>query len=405
MENFAQFCQKCRAANEVNDINCQKCGTRLMIVTFPTSKRHEPEMIPPSYYEDHLLERVTLLELRLKQVTEQLAMTLEFFARQTVLFEKDHLFVASFMDAVMNVEPNLSERLAQEMSEVYSKKKQELFNENKKQKVLTEIFANHKNKNVELFTHLVNEGINLLEKNEEKQAFRTLERAALLSPENISLQLFIAEKLYSADKFDAAKEYLQKLYENSPNNPNVLLLLGIIYADEYQAEKSRKMLSVLAGIPKKMFVANCIWGMLSASEGNYKEAIVAFKESLEVFEIAEVNYLIGCAYFQTQNFPLALEFLEKTVVEEAKFADAWFMLSSIYEIFNDQTKAENARESALKAQEAGAKCLKFLSKKSSIKLDSALPFLHFHDDKKRLLSGGSLRMTKFFKRMVFKMLD
>ncbi len=372
-----------------------------MIVTFPSNLRHEEEHIPPSYYEDHLLERVSLLEFRLKQVSEQLAMAYEFIARESENFEKDHLLISSFMEAVSSVEPSYSEILSEELANKYKQKKGELESDNKKQKDLEEILSNHENPNAELFTHLVREGTDLLDQDEEKQAFRTLERASLLSPNNIPLQMFIAEKLFRIDKFDSAKEYLENVYKVSPQNTKALLLLGVVYANEFNAEKSRKMLSVLASFPKTMVCANFVWGMLAAFEENWNEAIVAFKESLENAKVPEINYLIGAAYYQTHNFPLALEYLEKAVLEDARFADAWFMISVIYRLLDEPTKAENARQMAFEAKEAGAKSLKFMSKNKSANLASAIPFLHFKEDKKSLLTNGSLRMTDFFRKLVF----
>jgi tetratricopeptide (TPR) repeat protein len=398
MEKFAHFCQKCRAANDPGETSCRKCGTRLMIVTFPSSLRHEAEMIPPSYYEDHLLERVTLLEFRLKQVTEQLAMAYEFISRQSDFFERDHLLIASFVEAVLEVDPHLSARLAEEMSDVYQKKKGELATADKKKKNLEEILSNHENPNAELFSHLVREGIRLLGEREEKQAFRTLERAALLSPANIPLHLFIAEKLFAADRYDEAEIYLEKVFELSPQNITALLLLGVIYADRYESEKARKMLSVLAGFPQTIACANYIWGMLAASEGNWKEATVAFKESVETLDVPEINYLIGCAYFQERNHLQALGYLEKSVTADKKFADAWFMICVIYGRLRQETKAETARQMAFQAKETGAKCLKFLGRKKVESLKDALPFLHFREDNRRLL-------TRFFRKLVFDSVD
>ncbi len=402
MDKIAHFCQKCRAANDPGETSCCKCGTRLMIVTFPSSQRHEAEMIPPSYYEDHLLERVSLLEFRIKQVTEQLAMAYEFISRQSESFEKDHILISTFMEAVLNVEPNISERLSEEMAVNVRKKKGEKLSENKQKKDLAEILSNHENPNAELFTHLVKEGLRLLEENEEKQAFRTLERASLLSTSNIPLQLFIAEKLFSVDKFELAENYLIKVFELSPQNTKALLLLGVIYADRYESEKARKMLSVLASFPETMVAANYIWAMLAASEENWHEAIVAFKESIDVSDTPELNYLIGSAYFQTKNLPKALEYLGKTVEADAKFADAWFMVYLIYLDLDKEHQAENALQKAADAKEAGAKCQKFLRKDRIEYPKTALPFLHLNDQKKRLLTNGALRITKFFRSLVFE---
>ena len=76
---------------------------------------------------------------------------------------------------------------------------------------------------------------------EEKQAFLNLERAALLSPENVPLLVFIAEKLFRADKFDQVILNLEKAFEIAPRNEKVLILLGAALADFGEAEMARKL--------------------------------------------------------------------------------------------------------------------------------------------------------------------
>jgi hypothetical protein len=111
VEKISHYCQKCRAANEPNIANCWRCGTRLMLVVFPPSMRHD-EGIVPSYYEDHLLERVSILELRLAQVTEQLAMACDFIRREAKSFEKDHALLQSFFETIQKLKFSARTRLS-----------------------------------------------------------------------------------------------------------------------------------------------------------------------------------------------------------------------------------------------------------------------------------------------------
>ncbi len=326
--------------------------------------RHDDGIVP-SYYEDHLLERVSLLELRLAQVTEQLAMAYEFISREAKLFQKDHTFLQSFFETIQKINPDLSDLLSKNTLEIFDEKKGKLQAENKQEQILAEILANHDNKQTELLTHLFKEGVKLLEQNEEKQAFSTLERAALISPKNIPLLIFIAEKLFRADKFDEARKNLEKAFEFAPQNEKVLLLLGTIYADEAETEKARRLLSVLVNIPEKSLCVNYIWGMLAAFEENWTESLAAFKQSLGNEEIPELQYLIGCVYFQLRNHKSALQHLQKATFSDIKYADAWFMQSLIYELTGNEESAKNTRQAAFESKEAGAQCLEFLKGKSA----------------------------------------
>ncbi len=375
-----------------------------MLVVFPPSMRHE-EGIVPSYYEDHLLERVSLLELRLAQVMEQLAMAYDFIRRETQSFEKDHALLQSFFEAIQKLNPDLSEALSRNTLELLDEKRQQLVADNKQEQILREIFSHHTHSNIELFTHLVNEAVKLLDKGEEKQAFRTLERAALLSPQNIPLLVFVAEKLFRADKFDPAKKNLETAFELAPQNAKVLLLLGVICADEAETENARKLLSVLINDPNKAFCVNYVWGMLAAFEENWTESLAAFKQALKSLEMPEMHYLIGCAYFQLQNYKTALHYFQKTVSLDTKFADAWFMQSVVYKLLNNEEGAKNAIARAFNSKEAGAQCLEFIKRDKLPDFETALPFLHFRKKEKHLLFKGSLRLTKFFCEQVFRSIE
>jgi len=403
VEKIACYCQNCRAANNLGESKCRSCGTRLLLVVFPQSLKFDTNHIP-SYYEDHLLERVTLLELRLAQVTEQLAMAYEFIKREAKSFQKDRTLLESFFESVEKTNPELAEILNRQTVQLSVEKKSELAFENKQEEILQEILSFHGSRQAELFTHFVKEGFNLLKQNEEKQAFQTLERATLVSRNNIPLLLFVAENLFRVDKFSEAKKNLENLFELDAQNDKVLLLLGAIYADEAQTEKARKLLSVLVNNPKTGGLVDFIWGMLAAFEGNWTESLTAFKQCLQNAETPELYYLIGCVYFQLKDYKNALHYLQKAISLDARFADAWFMKSVIYKLLNDEESASASIKSALESKEAGAQCLEFLKREKEPDFETALPFLHFKRTK-NLLNKGSLRLGKFFREQVFTALD
>ena len=81
MERTPVYCQNCRSRNSLRDTHCQNCGTRLLLVVFPQSLQFDTNHVP-SYYEDHLLERVSLLELRLVQMSESLRIAMEIIREQ-----------------------------------------------------------------------------------------------------------------------------------------------------------------------------------------------------------------------------------------------------------------------------------------------------------------------------------
>lgn len=377
-----------------------------MLVVFPPSLRREDGlMMTPSFYEDHLLERVSLLELRLVQVTEQLKMAYEFIKRESSRMEKDHLLLRSFLETIQKVNPDLAELLSDEFRELYNEKKDDLNKRNRTERDIRKILSRHGTKQTELFRHLIREGIRLFDENEEKQAFRTLEKAALLSPGNAALFLFIGKKYFIAEKFDSAREKLESAFETDVRNKDVVLLLGSIYADERRSGPARKLLSILASGEDTAGCVNLIWGMLAAFEKHWAESLAAFKEAASTVNDPEMIYLIGCAYYQLKNYESALANLDKAVAAEPDFADAWFMQSAVYHLLGDLEKHSETRAKAFKIKENGANCLDFMKNEKSSALRTALPFRHFRQENKRLLTKGSLRMRKFIRRKIFDSLN
>lgn len=391
MEKIAQYCQKCRAANKPGEANCLRCGSPLMLVVYPPSMRHD-EILIPSFYEDHLLERVSLLELRLAQITERMSVTLDLMLKQSQTIQADHSMLQMIVETLHLLGIDKEQKFAED-KEILRKKKAE----RKKKQRIEEILTDENNSNNDLFRHLVTEGVKLLRKNEEKQAFQMLERAARIAPDNVPLLLFIAEHQFRADRFDAAKENLEKALKISPQNTKVLLLLGAIYADEKNGEKARKLLSVLASNPQTGIVSDCIWGMLAALEENWLESLAAFKTVLEKADSPELNYLTACVYFQLESFDKARNYLQKAVERDEKFADSWFMLSLVE---REEALVAEDFQKAREAGEAGAQCLEFLQGKTQPELKIALPFYNLKKQK-RLLTNGSVRLSKFFRELIF----
>jgi hypothetical protein len=81
------------------------------------------------------------------------------------------------------------------------------------------------------------------------------------------------------------------------------------------------------------------------------------------------------------------------------------MQSLVYEILNDVENEKKVRLAALDSNEAGAQCLEFLSEKKQFTPEIALPFTHFKNAEKHLLTGGSLRLTKFFREQMLKSIE
>src|SRR5438552_2739519 len=92
----SHFCQNCRAANPLGQEFCSRCGTRLMIVVRPPSMRIDSADTTPN--EEHLLERLTILENTLARLAERLEQGLKLLLRQSETAYTNHALVKSLIE-------------------------------------------------------------------------------------------------------------------------------------------------------------------------------------------------------------------------------------------------------------------------------------------------------------------
>src|SRR5262252_1361771 len=93
---ISHYCQKCRAANPLGQEFCLRCGTRLMIVVQPPSVRIEVPSTTP--HEEHLLERMTMLENTLARLAERLEQSLKLLLRHSETAYSNHALVKSLIE-------------------------------------------------------------------------------------------------------------------------------------------------------------------------------------------------------------------------------------------------------------------------------------------------------------------
>src|SRR5437870_2965299 len=91
----SHYCQKCRAANPLGHEFCLRCGTRLMLVVQPPSVRVDVPSTTP--YEEHLLERMTMLENTLARLAERLEQGLKLLLRHSETAYSNHALVKSLI--------------------------------------------------------------------------------------------------------------------------------------------------------------------------------------------------------------------------------------------------------------------------------------------------------------------
>lgn len=398
MKKISQYCQSCRAPNEPGLASCQKCGTPLMIVVNPPGMRHD-QFSATSHYEDHLLERISLLEIRLMQLSDSLSLTLKVIGEQSQVIRDEHELVREMYDAIKRLGSEDLRRLKPQWDELVNKHESDKISPR-----INEIMTAGESKNPEMLELLAREAFEFIGAKDEQRTIAALKRAEPIAPDNVALLLLFAEQLFYADKFDKAKTKLETAFRFAPENEKVRFLLGAVYADEFEIAKAKEMLAFSFDNDRINCAVNVISGMIAAFETDWENSAVFFERSLERFEFAESQYLLAWCLFVLRDHQRSLEHCKKTLNLDSNFTDAYHLKSLNYSYLDQLEEAALATIAVTEHLEIGAQCVETSVANQFEEIENALPFQHF-ENKKRLLNGGSQRVRNFLRSLVFHILN
>ncbi len=388
------YCQRCLVANSVEQETCTRCGTRLMLVVEPSALRFEEDAATGIDYEEHLLERVSVLENQLARLAEKLEQSVELLLRQTRSSYTDHTLLASLVETLGEagaINMRALQARWRERRELDTSKSGE---KSRRKGLLDEILSRYDGPERDLFARLVGDGLELFERGKLAQGVRPLERAAALARTNAPLNTFLGEHFFRGGRNALARDYLSLAHAAEPEDVHVQLLLGIACGEEGEAERARELLVETLRRAGPSFAAHFALGRLSAAESDWKTAIEEFKRSLAARPCPEAHYMLGLANFQLERNRLALRHLTKAVEADPRYGEAFQLLGLVYRRLGER-KRSGAAFALAKELEAGEVSPRAAGKKTPRAGRPVTPpkAAAGGRDKRRLITGGDARFA------------
>ena len=373
---ISHYCQKCLAANPLGQDLCGRCGTRLMIVVEPSSARFEAGEHAVST-DEHLLERISIVENRITRLTERLERTLDLLLRQAQNSYFDRSLIKSLIAVLSDdglVENSRLERLWNERCEQDAREQQELSNrETCRQKIL-ETLPEQKSKE---FSDLVSEAFHALEDRRTVFAIEKLQRAAEMVESNAALNLFLGEHFFKHGRMHTARPYLTKVHQAIPNDLRIRLLLALTCIEEGDCETAKLLLQRALDLGGSCFAAHCGLGWVHMTENNSRKAVTQFKRALQVRPSPEAHFVLASLYFKLKQDSLAIRHLKKAIEMDDSYYEALSLLALVYQ----RSGKERLAQEALKRAEGQAESLKKSNRKAPPKTG------HLFDETKPTLTG------------------
>ena len=345
MRPISHYCQKCLAPNPLGQDFCNRCGTRLMIVVEPSFARYEvtEQSIPT---DEHLLERISVVENRLTRLTERLERSLDLLLKQAQNSYFDRSLIKALIGILTEdgfVETERLERLWNERCENDALEQKE---SSQRADLRVKILSDPPATNPKMFADLVGEGFTLLEENQTATGIDKLQRAAEMTQSNSALNLFIGEHFFRNGNPKVARAYLSKVHEAVPEDFRVELLLGLACADIGDAAGAKRLLENAIKRGGPCFAGHYGLGWLYMVEKNWRKAVTQFKKALAVRPSPEAHYALASLYYKLDRVELAGRHLRKAVEMDESYSEAFYLLALVYKRKGKERLAAEALERA-----------------------------------------------------------
>ena len=401
---IAHYCQKCLAANPLGQDFCFRCGTRLMIVVEPASMRYD-NAEAGSAAEEHLLERISVLENRQARLSERLERALDLLLRQAQNSYLDRGLLKSLIGLLDDegiIANDQLERVWQARCEQDAAAQEQC---SQRDEARAKITASYHGANRKSFERLVNDAFKLIETKNLKGGVQALKRAIEKDPQNSALLSFLGEHYFRTGRMKAAREFLAKASEVLPKDNHVLLLLGLACGDEGETDKAKELLEATTRRGGSSFAAHYGLGKLFVAEQKWQKAVREFKLALASKPSPEANYALACLYYELHRDGLATRYLLKAVEMDDRYGEAFHLLGLVYERTGHLESARNAFEKAgvdlERLRRGGRK--KEAPRDAGGDLRAEPRLFHAPNGKrKKFFTGGDVRLAKLLREDALK---
>lgn len=313
------------------------CGTTLHIITRPRGQVFDYVDAP---FEEHLLERISALEVAVQRANDRFEQLLDLAHQQATGSFFNHMMLEAMADLLSEHGLLDQEELEQRWKIRIARHYEESIERDRLDERCDRIIALHKGKDIEKFADLIDQGVILLGEGQMRRGLRLLETALALDDENAELTFILGEYFFHLGKAAEAYAYLQQTLQLDERHFGSHLLLGLLSGDEGETDLAKEHLQCALELDRNSFAAHYGLGRLLARERKLSEALGHLKRALALQPAPEMHYLVGRIYWEQGRADQALKHLQKAVRLDPRFDAALYDLGLLYWQSNRPNEAQ-----------------------------------------------------------------
>lgn len=353
------YCQVCGAPNRDDQEYCVRCHQKLLVLSGALRDDEDTYEESPEEsfsFDEHLLERISILEEAVKRTAETVRQLLGALHKQ----EKNILINQTGLSALRELLEQKHFIGWEEWSDLWeSKMDYQLLALEKRERFLAikeRIAALHHGDKRKAFLQHLEDAEYALFAFDVERAVASLEAAYKLDRDNYELAYFLGETHFNEGDTEEALSYFARVLEVKPDHYEGLVYSGVIFYERGDHARAEDYLKRAVAIYPESFLPHFSLGAVYAGQGNLAKAVLLLERAVELDAVPQALFLLGSCYYEMGRLAPAVETLQEAVRHDPAFEEAYHLLGLAY---LDRHWTRKALEAFRQAQRLNPKKLQY----------------------------------------------
>jgi len=327
------YCQVCGAPNRDDQEYCVRCHQKLLVLSGALRDDEDgyEETAEESFsFDEHLLERISILEEAVKRTAETVRQLLGALHKQ----EKNILINQTGLSALRELLEQKRFIGWEEWSDLWeSKMDYQLLALEKRERFLAikeRIAALHHGDKRKIFLQHLEDAEYALFGFDIERAVASLEAAYKLDRDNYELAYFLGETHFNEGDTEQALSYFARVLEVKPDHYEGLVYSGVIFYERGEHTRAEDYLKRAVSIYPDSFLPHFSLGAVYAGQGNLALAVLFLERAVELDAVPQALFLLGSCYYEMGRLAPAVQTLQEAVRHDPAFEEAYHLLGLAY---------------------------------------------------------------------------
>jgi len=330
----AVLCQVCGAGNADDREFCGRCQSRLWVVSGAGAEEEDfaqEEVSEDTFaFDEHLLERISILEEVVKRGADTLRQLLGALRKQERSILINHTGLSSLREL-------LHESQVQdggEWGEAWqSRLDDHLLEVEKRERFATRrdrISAVFKGSLGEEFEGLLQQADAAWAAFDGEGARQVLEAAFQLDPSNDELAYLLGETCFDEGNGVLALQYFDKVLKLQKKHYESLVYAGAIHYEQGNLERAENLLKRAAELSPESFLPQFGLGTVYSARGNLRLAVAFLTRAVSLEPMPQALYLLGSCLYEMGRLTESIKVLQDAVSADPASEEAHELLGLAY---------------------------------------------------------------------------